>query len=118
MIQCKRVYQPATADDGYRVLVDYLWPRGIKKNALVMDEWAKAVAPHPALRRAFHQGELDFATFASAYRRQLSSAPQCWQPLLLRARTGKVTLLFAARDEKQNQARVLADFLREQPDLV
>jgi uncharacterized protein YeaO (DUF488 family) len=113
MIQCKRVYQPVTEDDGYRVLVDYLWPRGIKKSALMLDEWAKNVAPDPALRKAFHQQEIDFARFSERYCSQLLAAPENWQPLLDKARAGNLTLLFAARDEQHNQARVLAEFLHQ-----
>ncbi|QHM75025.1 hypothetical protein C7M52_00970 [Mixta theicola] len=116
MIQCKRVYQPAAADDGYRVLVDYLWPRGIKKSALPLDEWARGVAPAPALRKAFHQQAIDYSGFSERYRSQLLATPASWQPLLDKARVGNLTLLFSARDEQHNQACVLAEFLHQQLD--
>ncbi|VUC85865.1 Uncharacterized conserved protein [Salmonella sp. NCTC 11881] len=67
-IQCKRVYFPAEKDDGYRVLVDRLWPRGIKKAALVYDEWNKAITPSTELRKAFHSELIDFNHFAQQYR--------------------------------------------------
>lgn len=66
LIQCKRVYFPAEKDDGYRVLVDRLWPRGIKKAALVYDEWNKAITPSTELRKAFHSEVIDFNHFGAA----------------------------------------------------
>lgn len=71
-IQCKRVYFPAEKDDGYRVLVDRLWPRGIKKSALVYDEWNKAITPSTELRKAFHSELIDFNHFAQQYRAELA----------------------------------------------
>ena len=68
MIQCKRVYDPQESSDGYRVLVDRLWPRGIKKEALACDEWCKELTPSAELRKAFHGEAIDFAHFS-----QLSS---------------------------------------------
>ena len=64
-IQCKRVYDPAEQSDGYRVLVDRLWPRGIKKTDLALDEWDKEITPSTELRKAFHGEVVDFAPFAS-----------------------------------------------------
>lgn len=72
LIQCKRVYFPAEKDDGYRVLVDRLWPRGIKKAALVYDEWNKAITPSTELRKAFHSELIDFNHFAQQYRAEPS----------------------------------------------
>lgn len=66
MIQCKRVYDAASKEDGYRVLVDRLWPRGIKKADLAYDEWCKALAPSTELRKAFHGEAIDFPPLRSA----------------------------------------------------
>lgn len=66
-IQCKRVYDPAEQSDGYRVLVDRLWPRGIKKTDLALDEWDKEITPSTELRKAFHGEVVDFATFREQY---------------------------------------------------
>ena len=72
MIQCKRVYEDAAPDDGYRVLVDRLWPRGIKKEDLVYDEWCKNLTPSAELRKAYHGEVIDFPTFCQHYREELS----------------------------------------------
>ena len=72
MIQCKRVYEQASPDDGYRVLVDRLWPRGLKKTDLAYDEWCKALTPSNELRKAFHSETIDFAAFRKAYKEELA----------------------------------------------
>ncbi|MEC5341944.1 DUF488 family protein [Brenneria populi] len=114
MLNCKRVYEAAQAEDGYRVLVDRLWPRGMAKASLAMDEWNKTLAPSAELRRRFHHGELDFAAFSARYREELAAQPEAWRPLLARARRQRITLLYAARDVQHNHAQVLAAFLRGQ----
>ncbi|MNQ18835.1 hypothetical protein D3C85_318880 [compost metagenome] len=114
MIVCKRVYQPATADDGYRVLVDRLWPRGCSKASLPLDEWLRELAPSDGVRQAFAHEPGRFAEFRAAYRAELAAQPALWQPLLERAGRGTLTLLYAAHDEQFNNARVLAEFLGEQ----
>ena len=101
--------------DGYRVLVDRLWPRGVAKSALGHDDWDRDVAPSDDLRRRFHGGHLPFFNFAQAYEAELrrTDAPQ---DLLDRfAASGKdlLVLLYAAKDEEENHALVLADHLRE-----
>jgi len=110
MIQCKRVYLEAEASDGQRVLVDRLWPRGMSREALTLDEWLAEVAPSSELRKSFAHRPEAFDDFRKAYRRELCAHPELWQRLLHRATQGTVTLLYAARDETQNNARVLADF--------
>lgn len=114
MIVCKRVYQPASADDGYRVLVDRLWPRGCSKASLPLDEWLRELAPSDGVRQAFAHDPDRFAEFRAAYRAELAEASVLWKPLLERARAGTLTLLYAAHDERLNNARVLAEFLEEQ----
>ncbi|WPM85858.1 DUF488 domain-containing protein [Apirhabdus apintestini] len=113
MIQCKRVYDPANKNDGYRVLIDRLWPRGIRKEALVFDEWCKAVAPSAELRKALHSETIDFAAFQHQYQEELIKAPQEVARLAQKAQEGTLTLLYAARDTTQNHALVLADYLRQ-----
>lgn len=114
MIVCKRVYEPAAAEDGYRVLVDRLWPRGCSKASLPLAAWLRELAPSDPLRRAFAHDPERFAAFREAYRGELAAAPALWQPLLERAHSGTLTLLYAAHDAEHNNARVLAEFLAEQ----
>ena len=75
-IQCKRVYDPAEQSDGYRILVDRLWPRGIKKTDLALDEWDKEITPSTELRKAFHGEVVDFATFREQYLAELAQHEQ------------------------------------------
>ncbi|HDR2406053.1 TPA: DUF488 domain-containing protein [Enterobacter asburiae] len=112
MIQCKRVYEQAGPDDGYRVLVDKLWPRGVKKTDLAYDEWCKALTPSNELRKAFHSETIDFAAFSKAYREELAQHADEGMRLATLASRQTVTLLYAAKDTKQNHALVLADWLR------
>lgn len=114
MIECKRVYLPAASADGYRVLVDRLWPRGCSKASLPLDAWLRELAPSTNLRQAFAHDPGFFAEFRRGYRAELAARPELWRPLLQRARQGGLTLLYAARDEQLNNARVLAEFLEEQ----
>jgi len=112
MIQCKRVYDAASKEDGYRVLVDRLWPRGIKKVDLAYDEWCKTLAPSTELRKAFHGGAIDFAAFKKSYREELEAQKEAGEQLAARGKNGTVTLLYAAKDREQNHAVVLAEWLR------
>ena len=112
MIQCKRVYEQASPDDGYRILVDRLWPRGLKKTDLAYDEWCKALTPSNELRKAFHSDTIDFAAFSQAYREELAQHVDDGMRLAARAKKQTVTLLFAAKNTEQNHAQVLADWLR------
>ena len=116
MIQYKRAYTPAAAEDGYRVLVDRLWPRNCRKDQLLLNAWLQDVAPSTHLRKAFKSGELDFAQFTAAYRQELAAHPEYWQTLLPHAEKGTLTLVFAARDPQANNAVVLADWLEEALD--
>lgn len=112
MIHCKRVYDVASDDDGYRVLVDRLWPRGVKKADLHFDEWNKTLAPSTELRKAFHAEVLDFASFSEAYRQELDAEKEAGEQLAARGKNGTVTLLYAAKNSTQNHAIVLAAWLR------
>jgi len=111
MIRLKRAYEPAAAADGHRVLVERLWPRGVSKSRLRLDEWAKDVAPSAALRRWFGHDPSRWAEFRRRYFEELREDEQAWRPLLSRARRGRVTFVYAARDEAKNGAIALKQFL-------
>ncbi len=112
MIQCKRLYDAASSQDGYRILVDRLWPRGIKKTALAYDEWCKTLAPSAALRKAFHSETIDFASFSEAYRAELAAQRDEGARIAALAQKQTVTLLYGAKDSQHNHAQVLAAWLR------
>jgi len=114
MIRCKRAYEPPARDDGHRVSVDRLWPRNRTRESLALHDWCKALAPSSELRRAFKAGKLSFEIFRDDYRRELAGHPEHWWPLLDIAARGPLTLVYAARDEQQNNARVLAEWLEEE----
>lgn len=111
MIQCKRVYDPASTQDGYRVLVDRLWPRGVKKTYLHYDEWCKDLTPSSELRKAFHSEVLDFAGFREAYLAELDGKQETGRQLCEKGKAHGLTLLYAAKDTRQNHALVLAQWL-------
>lgn len=114
MIQCKRAYEPPSLEDGQRILVDRLWPRGCRKDTLALHAWLPNLAPSTALRKAFKGGEIGFATFRQRYRDELAGHPEHWWELLEMAGRGTLTLIYAAQDERQNNARVLAEWLEEE----
>lgn len=114
MIQCKRVYDAAAPEDGYRVLVDRLWPRGVKKEDLVYDDWCKTLTPSAELRKAYHGEVIDFATFCQHYRDELNHNRDEGKRLKAIADTQGLTLLYAATNTTQNHALVLADWLAHQ----
>lgn len=112
----KRIYESVQDDDGLRVLIDRLWPRGVSKAKAQLDEWMKNVAPSPELRTQFNHKPERFAAFAQAYRRELSEdaeKQQAVRQLLDWNRTQNVTLLYAAKDPDCNHARVLLHYLDE-----
>jgi uncharacterized protein YeaO (DUF488 family) len=112
-IHVKRIYDAPSKSDGHRVLVDRLWPRGVAKADAHIDLWLAAAAPSGDLRKRFHAGAMDWPGFLAAYRAELASA--AWaepvQTLRRLAAEGPLTLLFAAKDEAQNHALVLRDYL-------
>jgi len=114
VIKTKRVYEPAERGDGTRFLVERLWPRGIKKEALEMKAWLKDVAPSPELRKWFGHDPAKWTEFQKRYRAELKANPEVWQPLLKAAKRGNVTLLYSARDTEHNSALLLKEFLEEQ----
>ena len=113
MIRVKRVYDPPAADDGARLLVERLWPRGMKKEALPMDGWPKDVAPSDALRRWFGHDPAKWAEFRRRYMAELDDNRAAWEPILEAARQGDVTLLYSAHDVEHNNALALKAYLDE-----
>ena len=108
----KRAYERRTPDDGRRVLVDRLWPRGVSKERLAIDEWMKELAPTAALRGWFAHDPAKWPTFQRRYKRELKSHATLVDLLANRALEGRVTLIFGARDESHNDAVVLASVVR------
>jgi uncharacterized protein YeaO (DUF488 family) len=102
----KRVYEPATAQDGIRVLVDRLWPRGVRKESARLDSWLKDVAPSPTLRRWFDHRPERFAEFGRRYRQELKTNA-AFEELLKLGHRRRVTLVYGARDPAINHAVVL-----------
>jgi uncharacterized protein YeaO (DUF488 family) len=113
MIRIKRTYDPPARGDGHRILVERLWPRGMKKEALSMDAWMKDVAPSTELRRWYGHRVERWEEFRRRYRKELSANPGAWEPIGKLARRGTATLLFSAHDLVHNSAVVLRDFLAQ-----
>ena len=111
-IRLKRAYEPAAAADGYRVLVDRLWPRGVSKEKARLDEWARELAPSSELRRWFGHDPGRFDEFRRRYLLELAAHGHQLVELRKRAAAGTLTLVYAARDGEHNDAVVLADALR------
>lgn len=107
----KRIYVPPSDEDGYRVLVDRLWPRGQRKDTAQLDEWNKDIAPSPALRKWFHHQPARFEAFAAQYREELLAKVSDLDRLRSLAKAKQVTLLYAAKDEYINHAIVLKQVL-------
>lgn len=116
MIRIRRVYEPPTPSDGVRVLIDRLWPRGMRKQDLPFDLWAKDLAPSPRLRQWFGHAPARFAVFAERYAAELDTVLTPDHPVLRAARKGHLTLLYAARDPQINHAVVLQRALRRALD--
>ncbi|RSL33003.1 DUF488 family protein [Salibacterium salarium] len=115
-IQIKRIYEEPSIHDGHRVLVDKVWPRGISKEKANLDEWAKEITPSPDLRKWFNHEKAKFAGFADEYQKELQSKKESRQKLLelaKKAEEEKVTLLFAAKDEHNNHAVLLQQWIEE-----
>lgn len=111
-IAVKRVYDPPAPDDGTRVLVDRLWPRGMSKEHAHLDRWCREVAPSSDLRTWFHHDPTRFAEFERRYRAELDGNPEVAELAALGAGQARLTLLYSARDTEHNQALVLRDVLQ------
>ena len=118
-VRARRVYEEPSAQDGARVLVDRVWPRGLRKDALQLDDWAKDVAPSTELRTWYGHDPAKFAEFRQRYLRELTGSPQRAALGRLRAlaTAGRpLTLLTATKDVESSQAAVLAQLLRQAPE--
>lgn len=120
MIRIKRVYTPPDRADGARILVDRVWPRGMKKTHARIDEWRWDLAPSPALRKWFRHDPKKWDDFQRRYRHELKTRGKldALQELAKRARRERITLLFAAQDEEHNNAVVLRQLLSELLDVT
>ncbi len=110
-VQTKRVYEPPAGDDGYRVLIDRVWPRGLSREKAAIDEWARELAPTTELRKWFGHKPERFDEFRQRYREELRAHEGEVDALRARAREETVTLLFGARDTEHNNAVVLAELV-------
>lgn len=111
-IGIKRIYDEPSPQDGYRILVDRLWPRGVSKERAALDLWMKAIAPSPELRRWFGHDPERFDEFAEQYRRELDANTEAVDELeRVCSEQGDVTLLYAAKDPIVNHAEVLREYL-------
>jgi len=115
LLKLKRVYEPAAAADGARVLVDRLWPRGVARDKAKIDLWLKDIAPGDALRKRFHARPEAWEAFRKAYAAELAgaAAEAAVKELLALLERGPVTLLYASRDERRNNAAALKAWLEE-----
>ena len=116
-INIKRVYEQPDAADGYRVLADRLWPRGMKKENLKYDLWAKDITPSTSLRMWFHEDPAErWKDFAAMYRKELSESPAVKEFVEQMSKYPVVTLLYASRDKEHNHARILQEYLQEKEE--
>jgi uncharacterized protein YeaO (DUF488 family) len=111
-VRLKRAYEPAERGDGYRVLIDRLWPRGVSREQAKLDEWERMLAPSSELRRWFGHEPRRFEQFRRRYIDELRGQRQRLAELRRRARHGTLTLVYAAQDEEHNDAVVLAEIIR------
>jgi uncharacterized protein YeaO (DUF488 family) len=110
-IQIKRIYEAPAKEDGYRILVDRLWPRGVKKENAKLDEWNKNLAPSDQLRKWFDHRPERFKEFEKRYRDELSELKNELKRIKKLSKSGTVTLLYGAKDQEMNQAVVLLKIL-------
>jgi uncharacterized protein YeaO (DUF488 family) len=110
-VRRKRAYEPAVPADGHRVLIDRIWPRGVSREQARLDEWARELAPSSELRQWFGHDPVRFSEFRRRYETELVAQEEKLRELRRRAREGRLTLVYGARDTEHNDADVLADVL-------
>ena len=110
-IKIKRVYEPASKDDGYRVLVDRLWPRGMRKEEADLDLWLKEVAPSNSLRKWYSHDPERWEEFKERYARELDEKTELVEQIERKARDERVTLLFSSKEEHNNNAQALKEYI-------
>ena len=115
-LQWKRFYDAPEESDGYRILIDRLWPRGMKKEAAELSDWAKDIAPSTDLRKKYHNGEISYEDFAIAYDKELSdnaNLPTFAKEIKDHLRDGNVTLLYAGKDPDKSQIPTLKNHINK-----
>ena len=112
-VEIKRIYEPVRPGDGYRVLIDHVWPRGVSRERAQLDEWARELAPSDELRKWFDHVPERFEEFRTRYRAELADHVKPLEQLRERAANGRLTFVYAARDREHNNAAVLLDLLRD-----
>lgn len=110
-LKIKRIYENPSDNDGYRILIDRVWPRGVSKEAAKLDDWKKDLAPSEKLRKWFHQDLQKFEEFEKKYRKELEDKTENIDEILKIVKVCPVTLLYGAKDTKHNQAVVLQKVL-------
>ena len=113
MVQIKRIYEDYEDADGYRILVDRLWPRGISKDKAHVDEWVKEIAPSSELRQWFNHEPERYTEFKTKYKQELKEKAELLTAIKKKAQHQRVTLLYGAKDEVHNQAQVLLELLKK-----
>jgi len=111
MIKIKRIYEVASADDGKRIYIDRLWPRGMKKENVKIDEWLKEISPSNGLRKWFSHDPSKYEEFKRRYIKELQKHPEILEKIKKEERRETVTLLFSAKDEEHNNATVIKEIL-------
>ena len=111
MIQLKRVYEESAPLDGSRILVERLWPRGLRKADVHADDWQKNAGPSDRLRKWFSHDPNKWVEFQRKYFEELDAIPEAWEPILKAAKHGKVTLLYSSHDTEHNNAVALKQYL-------
>jgi len=112
MLRLKRAYEPKAASDGRRILIDRLWPRGLSKRKVAIDDWMKELAPSADLRRWFAHDPRKWVEFQKRYKLELRTQADLLDKIAKRALRGRVTLVYGARDEAHNDAVVLSAVIR------
>ncbi len=108
-ILIQRIYEPINGEEGFRLLVDRLWPRGIKREALNLDLWLPKIAPSNQLRKSWHKQELTFEEFTEAYQQELAELEEDLLPLMIAARKGQLTLLSSVKNIEVSHVPILRD---------
>ena len=111
MIKIRRIYDPASPDDGKRIYIDRLWPRGMKKEEVQIDEWLKEISPSDALRKWFGHDPSRYAEFKRRYTKELENHLETLERIREEGKKETVTLLFSAKDVQHNNATVLRELL-------
>jgi uncharacterized protein YeaO (DUF488 family) len=112
-VRAKRIYDPPESGDGYRILIDHIWPRGVSREHARLDEWARELAPSGELRKWFGHDPGRFAKFRARYRNELAVESERIDELRRRAADGPLTILYAARDRDHNNAVVLVELVND-----